>query len=276
MSHLSKSSIHIFGVLLILICVSVKAFGEGAMRLEDIRLTILYDNTTPAVDGVTAEWGFACLVEAGGHRLLFDTGGSGVVRENMRILGVDPADFEAVVLSHAHGDHFGGFPALMDEIAPDIPIYLPSTLAGKLPGILEKWGGDSRVIEEQVEIFPGVRLTRVLPASEPERALVLETEEECLVITGCAHPGLPRILDEVALMTGGKRPVLVMGGFHLRGMGRIEIDDVINEIVRQDVKYVLPTHCTGEKAIERFNEVFGPRCLKGGAGRVVEGETLIR
>ncbi|MFH0881722.1 MAG: MBL fold metallo-hydrolase, partial [bacterium] len=94
-------------ILISLFCFVGYAAGGDAMEMKDIRLTVLYDNVQPALEGLVAEWGFSCLVEAGGHRLLFDTGGSEVVRENMRKLGVDPASVEAVVLSHAHGDHFG-------------------------------------------------------------------------------------------------------------------------------------------------------------------------
>jgi len=41
-------------------------------------------------------------------RLLLDCGASSLVA--MRRLGVDPADFDTIVISHLHGDHFGGLP----------------------------------------------------------------------------------------------------------------------------------------------------------------------
>lgn len=80
---------------------------------------------TPAaqyVDGATsvgliAEHGFSALVTAsrGGHdhTLLFDTGVSpDGMAVNGRRLGIDPGDIAAVVLSHGHVDHSGGFPGL--------------------------------------------------------------------------------------------------------------------------------------------------------------------
>ena len=68
------------------------------------------------------EWGFAALVEADGHRLLFDTGARPeTVLRNARELGVDLADVPEVVLSHHHGDHTGGLLTLRRELARTNP-----------------------------------------------------------------------------------------------------------------------------------------------------------
>ena len=42
--------------------------------------------------------------------ILFDTGGdSATLLHNMKELNIDPKDLGIVVISHAHGDHTGGF-----------------------------------------------------------------------------------------------------------------------------------------------------------------------
>ena len=77
-----------------------------------VRLTILGDNAVTR-PGVKAVWGFACLVEARGHTVLFDTGADpAVLKENLAALEVSPARIEAVVISHVHGDHTWGAPGL--------------------------------------------------------------------------------------------------------------------------------------------------------------------
>jgi 7,8-dihydropterin-6-yl-methyl-4-(beta-D-ribofuranosyl)aminobenzene 5'-phosphate synthase len=69
------------------------------------------------VAGLVAEHGFSALVTVRrgerSHTILFDTGVSPTgMAENMERLGVDAAAIEAVVLSHGHFDHAGGFPGL--------------------------------------------------------------------------------------------------------------------------------------------------------------------
>jgi len=72
-------------------------------------------------DALIAEPGFSALVriEKAGreHTLLFDTGVSpnGMV-ENMRRLGIAPADIEVIVLSHGHWDHITGMEGLAREL----------------------------------------------------------------------------------------------------------------------------------------------------------------
>jgi 7,8-dihydropterin-6-yl-methyl-4-(beta-D-ribofuranosyl)aminobenzene 5'-phosphate synthase len=69
------------------------------------------------VPGLVAEHGFSALVTVRrgerSHTLLFDTGVSpGGMADNMERLDVAVGDIEAVVLSHGHFDHAGGFPGL--------------------------------------------------------------------------------------------------------------------------------------------------------------------
>lgn len=60
------------------------------------------------------------------HRVLYDTGVTpdGMV-ENMRRLGVDPRDLEAVVCSHGHFDHTAGLDGLIRRLGrPSLPVLV--------------------------------------------------------------------------------------------------------------------------------------------------------
>jgi ribonuclease BN (tRNA processing enzyme) len=50
-------------------------------------------------------------LESGGAQVLVDCGASSLIA--MRRFGVDPLAIDAVILSHLHGDHFGGVPFLI-------------------------------------------------------------------------------------------------------------------------------------------------------------------
>ena len=68
-------------------------------------------------DAGLGEWGFSALVEAGGHRVLVDTGARpDTVLRNARELGVDLSDVKEVVLTHNHGDHVGGLLTLRRDV----------------------------------------------------------------------------------------------------------------------------------------------------------------
>jgi len=231
-----------------------------------VRLTILYDNTTED-PRLAVEWGFSALVEFNGHTVLFDTGLDGPsLLGNMEILGVNPEVIEAVVLSHEHGDHTGG---LQDLLATGIQpeIYIPAAIAGM---ITQEQREQYTIIDvsDPVEILPGMFTTGELSGSVPEQGLVVETPEGIVVITGCAHPGIVRMVQRAREIVDGEI-ALVISGFHLGSYNSGYIDTIIADFRSMGVKQVTPTHCTGEQQIAQIAEAYGEDYIPGGAGRVI-------
>ena len=70
----------------------------------------------------------AFCLDAPNTRLLIDFGASALV--SMRRLGIDPGIVDAVVLSHLHGDHFGGLPFLLLDAAFVTRRTRPLVIAG--------------------------------------------------------------------------------------------------------------------------------------------------
>ena len=70
----------------------------------------------------------AYLVEAPGLSFLLDCGPS--VLQSMKRVGRDPGAIEFVLLSHMHGDHFGGVPFLFMEYRYQQPRTRPLTIYG--------------------------------------------------------------------------------------------------------------------------------------------------
>lgn len=74
-----------------------------------------------------AENGLSLLATAyrGQHvsRVLFDAGLTGtVLAHNLRSLRIDPTEFDQLVVSHGHPDHFGGVYGLLDALEAPIPV----------------------------------------------------------------------------------------------------------------------------------------------------------
>ena len=96
-------------------------------KVASLKITIL---STMLADRGMGEWGFSALVEADGHRILFDTGlHPETVLHNARELGIDLSTVTDVVLSHHHGDHTGGLLALRRELSKASP-------SGDCPGFM--------------------------------------------------------------------------------------------------------------------------------------------
>ena len=74
-------------------------------------LTVLVENSAQG-HGLLAEHGLAFWIKIGPRRILFDAGQTDIVAHNARVLDIDLSSMDAVVLSHGHYDHTGGFPAI--------------------------------------------------------------------------------------------------------------------------------------------------------------------
>ena len=234
--------------------------------MGDLKLTILIDNTAYRSE-LKSEWGFATLVEYGGHMVLFDTGASGFnLLGNMRQLGVDLRSIEAVILSHEHNDHTNGLEALLKTgVRPTV--YVPSTFTNTLK---ERVRDKTKLIEVvgALEILPGVHITRPIGSFVVEQALVVETRDGTVVITGCAHPGVVEIVRQAQEVVKGKISLLV-GGFHLLHHSKNQLLPIIAELRQLGVQKILPTHCTGDEAIALFHTDYGEYYVEGGVGRTV-------
>lgn len=237
---------------------------------DEMILTTLFDNYA-SDDRLATGWGFAALLEAGDHTILFDTGADGsALLENMRILGKDPLAVEAVVISHAHGDHTGGLQALFDlGLRPRL--YLFSAFPDAFHQTV---AGAAQVLEASPgqEINPGVLTTGQVGKAIPEQALVLETREGAVVLTGCAHPGAVQMAESAQAVISG--PIHgILGGFHLMQASFEEIEDVIRSFREMGVKVAGPTHCSGEMAMDLFREAYGQNFIPLGSGRVLRLST---
>jgi 7,8-dihydropterin-6-yl-methyl-4-(beta-D-ribofuranosyl)aminobenzene 5'-phosphate synthase len=195
-----------------------------------MNIKILYDNE--AVKGFRCGWGFAAAV---GETVLFDTGEAlEPLLANMRAFGVDPAGIEKVVLSHDDWDHAGGIGII--KHCERVTVYVPERCSKKTKTSISSLNPQAVLVEvdESVEIGRGLAVTRQLGRSKPEISLLARSSKGNCLLTGCAHPGLDRIIANAK-----KRGDLyaVIGGFH--GFKDLHL--------LADVPVILPCHCTEKK-----------------------------
>ena len=254
-----------------LVALGPHAAGTGPGQLAPghegaVRITYLYDNTV-AAPGVTSDWGFACLVEGRGARVLFDTGTKpDVLAHNAQALGIDLGRLDAVVLSHDHADHAAGLPALGPR--PGLRLFHARGFSPEVVASL----GTSRAtlvpVIKSTEVAPGIRTSDEFGTTIKEEALLIDTPDGLVVVVGCSHPGIVPMLQQIKASSG--RPVhAVLGGFHLLQTPAAEVSGMVAAIKALGVARVGPTHCTGPDAISRFRDAYGDRFIPGGVGTVV-------
>jgi 7,8-dihydropterin-6-yl-methyl-4-(beta-D-ribofuranosyl)aminobenzene 5'-phosphate synthase len=228
-----------------------------------MRLATVYDNET-LDPNLASAWGFACLV---GDDLLFDTGGdAGRLLSNMEKMGIDPMGIGTVILSHAHGDHTGGLGGLLHMgVRPTVYV---------LRSFPRRFKADVRSLTALVEvdgpaeILPGIHTTGEVDRGIAEQALVVQTTSGLIVVTGCAHPGVAKLVRRAKESVGGE-VALVMGGFHLGSASRRQIERIIADFRDLGVRQVAPCHCTGDRAMRVFAEKYGDDFVRVGVGRVI-------
>lgn len=101
-----------------------------------------------------------------------------------------------------------------------------------------------------------------------DQALVINVKGKGLVvISGCAHAGIINTVEYAKKISGVEKVHAVMGGFHLTGAAfEPIIGPIIDGMKRINPDYVVPMHCTGWNAINRFFKEMPGRCILNTVG----------
>lgn len=241
---------------------------------KPIKVSVLYDNLAFRED-MSKDWGFSCLIQGMPKTILFDTGASGkILLGNMEKLGLSPRQVEVVLISHEHKDHAHGLESLLDE-NPNIEVWLPDFFSQAYKDSVCAKGAELVSVNEFQNICEGVYTTGIIAGWIKEQSLILQTPNGLVLITGCAHPRLVKIIDHV-LSFFDSQIYLVMGGFHLAGFEKNEIQAIIKRCRQAGVQKVGPAHCSGELAHTLFRNAYGSDYIKIGVGQeiIIPGKTI--
>jgi len=237
----------------------------------EIMLTVCYDNT-PGRKGLTAAWGFACVIDGLEKTVLFDTGGDGrTLLANMKALGIQPAEIDAIVLSHVHGDHTGGLWDFL-RVRRGVPVYLPAGFPARFIERVRSLGSTPRVADEATTVCDGAITTCTMGRGRiEEQGLCVQTPDGWVLITGCAHPGIDDMVEQATELVGSPLH-LVIGGFHLGGASTSRIQAVIDRFEKLHVATAAPCHCSGEATRRQFKTHYGERYVDVSVGTTLRFE----
>jgi len=269
-------------------------------RIEDLGTTKsleilpLIDWKTSS-DNLVGEAGASYLIKTDETTILFDLGlnqknehPSPLLR-NMEQLDITLDDFDTIVISHNHIDHVGGmtwgskntFSLTGQQV--DLGrkrVYTPISMT--YPGLEPVYSPEPTVLAA------GVATIGVIPNQDyfmgwiDEQAIVINVEGKGLVvITGCGHPTLPKILERVEALFD--EPIYgVIGGYHLPmtdgntkilgvgiqkyiGTGKLPWDPITLEEVQENIAVLqqknpqvvaLSPHDSCEVSLEAFRSAF--------------------
>jgi 7,8-dihydropterin-6-yl-methyl-4-(beta-D-ribofuranosyl)aminobenzene 5'-phosphate synthase len=285
--------------------IALVSMGGATAQEPPARVTIVYD-AFGKPSALKRGWGYAALVEYGGKRILFDTGGDlDDFTFNASALGVDLARLDFVVLTHRHGDHTSGLHQVL-KVNPSVRIYTPAEPAyfdtptppaltnlikrrvesapedmhyydGKYPERIASgspWpGAKFTQIRAPTEVTPGFWLFPTQSDTPGTRemnevSMAIKTPQGLALLVGCSHPGIEKILGAASKIDS--RIYTVFGGFHLVDIADAEVSSMVTRFRdKWKLERAAAGHCTGEFAFSEFNRIFGPKFDRAGVGAVI-------
>ncbi|MCB0994518.1 MAG: MBL fold metallo-hydrolase [Acidimicrobiales bacterium] len=105
-----------------------------------------------------------------------------------------------------------------------------------------------------------------------DQALVVNLDHEGLVVvTGCGHAGVVNITHHARELTGVDHVHAVMGGFHLGGpSNEPAIGPTVAELADLRPDVVVPTHCTGWRAVGAIADALPDAVVHNSVGTTID------
>jgi 7,8-dihydropterin-6-yl-methyl-4-(beta-D-ribofuranosyl)aminobenzene 5'-phosphate synthase len=233
---------------------------------RQLKILPLLDWYTSRKD-LLAENGVSYLIKTAENTILFDLGinseqsDPSPLLHNMNKLGISLDDIDAIVISHNHGDHTGGykwsknstFSLTNKQINLDgKKIYTPVPM--KYPGINPMHSKNPTIICKGVATVGTISNAMFFSKTglTYEQAVAVNVEDRGVVlIVGCGHQTLPKILERTKSLfnepiygiigglhypiIGGPIEILGMSPYRYFGTGKVPWQQISKEDVKKNI-----------------------------------------
>lgn len=277
-----------------------------------LKIVTLSEDRASRLD-ILGQSGLSILIESDGGNVLLDAGQGISTVHNADVLGIDLKKIDKIVLSHGHYDHTGGLRELLARMhRKDIEIiahpdiwatkYLRIPVMERFAGIpfqpaeLERLGARFKFTKESVRIADNIITTGEIPlitdfekispghlvlegnTEKPDeilddQAIIINTPNGLIVVTGCAHRGVVNTLYHAQKLTGVNKIHMVLGGSHLmEPNNQPRIDATVEALKKLDIEKIGLCHCTGLRASVQLAQAFSERFFFNNAGNIITVE----
>ena len=255
---------------------------------EHLTILPIFEKATRSEDLVMGH-GVAYLIRTDATSILMDTGfnpdnlAPSPIEQNMAQLGITRDDFDTIYITHPHPDHTGGVNWWLQRTfalgntqidLSDKQLLTPITMT--YPGASPEAANAPRILAPGVATLGAIPFVDIFPLSlfRPqmiEQALAVNVADVgVILITGCGHPGLERMV-RIAEQVLGQLVVGVVGGLHYGETVTANVDEGIALLTERNAKLVaLSPHDTGPAGLAAFAHAF-PQAYRP----VIVGEEII-
>ena len=224
---------------------------QQKISLESIEAVVLSHGHFDHIGGLVS------LLRMTGHQVPLVLHPDAFLRRRLKSPGKEPVDLpqlDAVILKQNGADLLvRPGPSLLASGHLMVTGEIERTVAFEkgFPG-MEAWIGEQWVPDQ----------------IRDDQGLVIHIKGKGLiVISGCAHAGIINTIRYAQKITRIHHIHAVMGGFHLTGpLFAPVIAPTINAMKEIKPEYVIPMHCTGWEAINRFSAEMPENCILNTVG----------
>jgi len=249
--------------------------------MNNVKITCVSENTSSFLKSrFLASHGQSLLLEIDGKKYLLDVSAiyEGFMY-NLDSLGLNIADIPTIILSHKHLDHSGALFKLFDQLTnqqlllpPDMQqideegynltyrienkeMAIQTLLDYKYTSIIT----NGKQLDENLYTTGSLdSLDKQWP--DKEQSLVISIPNKGLVILiGCSHPSTSVIVEKAKEITRIEKIYGIIGGLHYARLNKDELLKNIEYLKSLNLEFLVPSHCTGHKAIALMEELLGEK-----------------
>lgn len=230
------------------------------------------------VDGFENERGLSLYIESNGKKIIFDTGETDKIVNNLEKLKIDIHGIDYFIISHGHKDHMGGLVHLLEAgIDPEKVIVKDGALSTfQFKCILEKEIGLSRGKLDGIKEIKEIRVDKIYKLENNiylvspneksslfynkegkrddfshEMSLVIVEEDKLNIVVGCCHLGIESLIDFIKINFTENIISSLSGGIHTRNLifKPLALLKYMKFLRKSRVEKYFLGHCTGECTI---------------------------